>query len=84
MPDTIPAVAKSPLVAMDRIVNEDDRRPWEEQLEIVATYISEQGYELVPFDDQGNGFHLVLTPQDGFNELNKLGRKLNFDFSYSF
>ncbi len=65
-------------------ISENDGRPWEEHLEILNNYISDQGYELVPLYDQWTGFHLFLAPQGGFNELYRLGRKVNFDFTYPF
>lgn len=73
-----------PLRLKDVPISEDDGRSWEEQLEIVDTYVSEQGYELVPLYDQWAGFYLFLAPQGGFNELYKLGRTVGFDFTYPF
>lgn len=39
-------------------ISENDGRPWEEHLEILNNYISDQGYELIPLYDQWTGFHL--------------------------
>lgn len=73
-----------PLRLRELPISENDGRSWEKQLEVVHTYISKHGYELVPLYDQWAGFHLFLTPEGGFSELYELGREVDFDFSYPF
>ncbi len=73
-----------PLRLRELPINNDDGLHWEEQLKIVDSYVSDQGYELVPLYDQGEGFYLFLTPKGGFEALYKLGREVNFNFVYTF
>lgn len=73
-----------PLRLKDVPISEDDGHPWEEQLEMVNSYVSEQGYELVPLYDEWAGYYLFLTPPGGFNQLSKLGHAVGFTFNYPF
>ncbi|MFT3942985.1 MAG: hypothetical protein QM705_04075 [Ancrocorticia sp.] len=73
-----------PLRLRELPISDDNGLHWEEQLKIVNRYVSEQGYELVPLYDQGEGFYLFLTRKGGFEALYKLGREVGFNFVYSF